>query len=68
MVNVNQELAQAVAEANKPMAEVLTRIERSMRALASVELARTLYNRAELRSLLADYQQLIDATPRPMRP
>lgn len=61
MANLNQELAQALAEAHKPMLAELERIDRSMRTLACVELARTIYGQDEIRMLLADYQQLVDA-------
>lgn len=58
---MTDEQVQALTKANEPLVEALTRIERTIRSLACVQLVNTIYGRIELRSLRSDYQQLLDA-------
>lgn len=53
--------AAAVAEAIKPLTEHTSRISKSLSTLASIELARTLYERTELLSRIKEYAQLCKA-------
>lgn len=60
-MTTNQELANLLTEANKPMIEAQSMMHKSLRALACVEVARTVYSRAELRGLLDEIHGLVDA-------
>lgn len=54
-----RELLEAVTEATKPIAQSITRIEQALHTLATVELAKTLYDRSELPSLINKHGQLM---------
>ena len=52
------DLQAAIAEAIKPLTEAASHIEHSLNTLATVELARTFYDRSEIQELMKRHQQL----------